>query len=138
VQFDAPDDTFDQQPALSLLPAALLTPIEAIINVSTFDLSEANKELFLGLLVDACCDRIEHYLMQTGFRLAGSLKFEECVRAIIACFSRASAVPLRSRFSRIREVLMVLTSDSRGASFAENLSQLTLMEAQAVISLRRD
>jgi len=64
VKFDAPDDRFDMQPALGLLPRILIAPFEAIINICTTNLSESNKDLMIGLLADACCERLEHYISQ--------------------------------------------------------------------------
>jgi len=138
VRFDLADDLFDQQAALVLLPAALVSPIETMCDITLAELSETNKEVLLLLIVDACCERIEQFILQTGFRFAGALKFEECVRAIMAVLTRAAVTPIRSRFSRLREVLMVLTSDVRSSTFADSLSQITPMEAQAILNLRRD
>jgi len=138
VRFDLADDLFDQQAALVLLPAALVSPIETMCDITLSELTETNKDLLLMLIVDACCERIEQFILQTGFRFAGALKFEECVRAVMAVLTRASVTPIRSRFSRLREVLMVLTSDVRSSTFADSLSQITPTEAQAILSLRRD
>lgn len=138
VRFDLADDLFDQQAALVLLPAALVSPIETMVEITLSELSETNKDVLLVLIVDACCERIEQFILQTGFRFAGALKFEECVRAVMAVLTRASSTPIRSRFSRLREVLMVLTSDVRSSTFADSLSQLTPTEAQTILSLRRD
>lgn len=64
VKFDAPDDRFDMQPALGLIPRILVAPFEAIINICTTNLTESNKDLMIGLLADACCERLEHYISQ--------------------------------------------------------------------------
>ncbi len=138
VRFDLSEETFDQQAALVLLPTAVVTPIETLIEICTGNLSETNKDVLLGLLADACCDRIEQFILQTGFRFAGALKFEECVRAIMSVFVRASTTSIRNRFSRLREVLMVLTSDVKNAGFADSLAQISAAEAQTILSLRRD
>lgn len=138
LRFDAYDDVLDDQPALGLLPSTLVTPIQTLIDISTAEMSEKNKETLLGMIVDVICERIEHFVTQTTFRFAGALKFDECVRAVISMCNKESDLPIRSKFSRLREVMMVLTSDVRSTNFAESLSQLTPTEAQAIINLRLD
>ena len=138
LRFDAQDDALEDQPALQLLPGTLVTPIQTLLDITTSEMSEKNKEIFLVMMVDVICERIEHFVTQTTFRFAGALKFDECVRAVISMCNKESTLPIRSKFSRLREVMMVLTSDVRSTSFAESLSQLTSTEAQAIISLRLD
>lgn len=88
-------------------------------------------------------------IMQTTFSYAGALKLEECIRALNGIFSQASSVSLRSKFSRLREIMLLLTSEVSGASQASgggavsfthqhNLSQISEAEALAFISLRTD
>eukprot|EP00605_Chrysophyceae_sp_TOSAG23-4_P002477 GSChrysophyteH1.ASY1.ANO1.2739.1 assembled CDS len=138
IRFDIPDEKFDEQPALSLLPNLLVKPIEIMLEICISELSEGNKNKLLELLINGCCERIEHFILQNTFRFAGALKFEECIRAVITMCGNKSETSMRAKFSRLREVLMVLTSDVRSISFAESLSQLTPTEAQAVIALRLD
>jgi hypothetical protein len=64
VKFDLTDDRFDAQPSLNLLPKALVVPFETIISICTSNMSETNKDLMVGLLADACCERVEHFLSQ--------------------------------------------------------------------------
>ena len=64
VCFDLPDEAFDAQPALSLLPKSLITPFEAIVNICTSTLGENNKDMVVGLLADACCERVEQFITQ--------------------------------------------------------------------------
>lgn len=80
------------------------------------------------------------YFIQTTFRFAGALKLEEVVRALSTLFARYSTVPVRGKFARLREVLLVLTSDSTtpASIFTENFTQLTSNEVEAFISLRVD
>eukprot|EP01042_Synura_sphagnicola_P000548 gene548-590_t len=106
-----PDNQFDLQPALSLLPKALLAPFEMMLTICMTTLSDPNKELVVGLLAEACCERLERFISQSRFHFAGALKMEECVRALTALFSKHSAVSVRGRFARLREILLVLTSD---------------------------
>jgi hypothetical protein len=87
---------------------------------------------------------------QTSFRFAGALKLEEIVRALSSVFGRHSSLPVRAHFSRLREVMLVLTADastiSTGAggqvggagAFTENFSQLTASEVEVFLSLRLD
>jgi len=139
VKFDLPDERFDAQPALSLLPRILVMPFETLVNICTCCLSETNKDMVVGMLADACCERLEHYITQNSFRFAGALKFEECVRALSAMFTRCSTSPIRGKFSRLREVMLVLTSDVSSSNvIAESFTQLTLAEAQAFAALRID
>ena len=65
VRFDESDATFDNQPALNLLPRILCLPMETIINICTFNISsEGSKDMIVGMLTDACCDRLEHFINQ--------------------------------------------------------------------------
>lgn len=64
VRFDESDAAFDSQPALSLLPRMLCLPLETIINICTFGISEGSKDMVVGMLTDACCDRLEHFINQ--------------------------------------------------------------------------
>lgn len=64
IRFDEPDTTFDAQPALNLLPRILCLPFETIVNICTFNLSERNKDMIVGMLADACCERLEHFITQ--------------------------------------------------------------------------
>ena len=139
VKFDIHDDRFETQPAVALLPRMLIIPFEAIANISTSNLSDTNKDMIIGMLADAVCERLEHFISQTSFRFAGSLKFEECVRAIIALFTRLSTTPIRGKFSRIREIMSVLTSDVTSTNaIADTFTYLTINEVKAFIALRAD
>jgi hypothetical protein len=64
IRFDELDATFDAQPALSLLPRILCLPFETLVNICTFNLSERNKDMIVGMLADACCERLEHFITQ--------------------------------------------------------------------------
>lgn len=66
IRFDETDSAFDAQPALNLLPRILTLPLETIVNICTFNLSERNKDLIVGLLADACCERLEHFITQVN------------------------------------------------------------------------
>lgn len=66
VKFDMADDRFDSQPALALLPKTLVTPFETLVGVCTTTLSESNKDMVVGMLADACCERLEHFISQVG------------------------------------------------------------------------
>jgi hypothetical protein len=69
LRFDEPDATFDAQPALSLLPRIMVLPFETMVNICTFNMSERNKDLVVGLLTDACCEQLEHFITQVLFLL---------------------------------------------------------------------
>ena len=152
VRFDFADNEFDNQPSIALLPGSIVTPVELMAKICVKELSDSNRFIMLHLLAEATCERIEHYITQTSFRFAGALKFEECVRAIISMLTKISSqysigstahngASFRGKFSRLRELMLVLTSDVRGgaaSNFADSLSQLTLTEAQTIISLRLD
>jgi hypothetical protein len=110
--------------------------------------------LYLSSLFFVCIDRlllflstysyIEHFIhilnfFQSSFRFAGALKFEECVRALNDLFSRYSAVLIRDKFSRIRQVMMAITCDVNAPQAqSEHYSHLTANEVQAFMSLRKD
>jgi hypothetical protein len=101
-------------------------------------------ESFLFLLNDLLCESC----IQTNFRFAGALKFEEIVRSLSALFGRHSSAPVRGKFSRLREVMQVLTTDlseCRGeivdpSSFvvSDSFTQLTAGDIESIISLRTD
>ncbi len=78
--------------------------------------------------------------MQTTFRFAGALKLEEIVRSLSALFSRFCSVPVRGRFSRLREVMQVLTSDTTMplGMIGDSFTQLTSSEVEAFLILRVD
>ena len=139
IKFDMNDDRFESQPAVALLPRMLIVPFEAIANISTSNLSDTNKDMIIGMLADAVCERVEHFISQTSYRFAGSLKFEECVRAIIALFTRLSTTPIRGKFSRLREIMSILTSDVTSTNaIADSFTYLTINEVKAFIALRAD
>ena len=64
IKFDAPDDSFDSQPALALLPRGLTAPFDTLISICTTGLGESSRERVLALLIDACCERLEHFISQ--------------------------------------------------------------------------
>ncbi len=67
---------------------------------------------------------------------------EEFVRVLNSLFSRHSSVPIRGKFSRLREILMVLTSDRLSDLVGENSSSsfthLLNHEVDAIYQLRVD
>ena len=125
VKFELDDDKFDAQPAVGLLPRILVTPFDMLLVMCTSGLSESNKDRMVGLMADACCERLEQYVTTSTFRFAGALKFEECVRAICATFTRFSTVPIRGKFSRLREVMLV--SYATKTIYHSDKSQQTLV-----------
>jgi hypothetical protein len=64
VKFDMADDKFDAQPALVLLPRAVVAPVELLIAICTTSLSDNNKDMIIGHLADAVCERLEHFVTQ--------------------------------------------------------------------------
>ncbi len=86
-------------------------------------------------------DRSDHLCLlfrQNSFSFAGALKLEEVVRALTALFSRYSSVPVRGKFSRLREVLLVLTSEGGASLVTDNFTQLTAGEVESFAALRVD
>jgi hypothetical protein len=68
------------------------------------------------------------------------MKLEECIRSVNTLLSQGSTISIRGKFSRLREITLVLTSDittSAAANF-DSLVHLTEVEAQAFLSLRCD
>lgn len=68
---------------------------------------------------------------------------EELIRAITSIFTRSFPIAaVRSKFSRLREILVVLTSDgsllSSGSFVSDSVSQISLSDIQAVLALRLD
>ncbi len=68
------------------------------------------------------------------------MKFEECMRAITNIFTRASSSTIRSRFARLREIFVVITSDlsMSGGLATDSFSHLTPDEIEAFLALRVD
>jgi hypothetical protein len=64
IRFDEQDSLFDAQPALNLLPRILCLPFETLVNICTFNLGERSKDMIVGMLADACCERLEHFITQ--------------------------------------------------------------------------
>jgi len=62
------------------------------------------------------------------------------VRALNALFTRRSSIPVRGKFSRLREVMLVLTADNTtpASAIVDSCSQLTAAEIDAFLSLRID
>jgi hypothetical protein len=167
IRFDTPDEKFDAQPALVLLPRSIVAPVELLLAICTTGLSDTNKDIVVGYLADAICERLEHFvsqvkkfgvallvcfvylvriLLQTTFRFAGALKFEECIRAVNSALSKASSTSLRGKFSRLREILLILTSDVSSLAAGGSGSGVALdagttlsnNEVMAYLSLRAD
>ena len=141
IRLELPDEKFDQQPAVSLLPRALVLPFEALLEMLTASMTDTNRDLLVGLLADACCERVEHFVTQNTFGFAGALKMEECVRALGTVFSRASGPVgggIRGKFGRLREIMLVLTSDSSSSATLAESSSLTHSEVTAFLGLRVD
>ena len=66
IRFDLPDDKFDNQPAVALLPKMLITPFEILVGICTCALSESNKDMMVAVLADACAERLEHFIVQVS------------------------------------------------------------------------
>lgn len=64
VQLQLSDNAFLSQPAIELLPKLLLFPLAAITTSCTFNMSEANKSLFLDAFTDGCTKQFEYFLYQ--------------------------------------------------------------------------
>jgi hypothetical protein len=141
IKFELPDEKFEAQPALALLPKALVLPFETVVSICTSNMSDVNKDVVVGMLTDACTERLEHFIAQNQFRFSGALKFEECVRALSGMFGRASSSSslIRSKFSRLREIMIVLTSDNADLlQTTDTFTHLTSSEVSAFASLRID
>lgn len=140
IRFDERDFAFESQPVLVLLPKIVTVPFETLVGLYTFGLSETNKDMIVGMLADACCEKLEQFVYQTTFSAAGALKLEEIVRALGSLFSRHASSPVRGKFARLREIMQVLTVDesSRMAVSADSFTHLTANEVDALLGLRID
>lgn len=141
VKFDLPDDAFESQTAVAYLPKSFVTPIEVIINICTSHMSDFCKDIVISMLSETFCEAIEHLITQTSFRYSGALKFEEVTRSVISLLSKQSSISIRTKFTRLREILTVLTFDFSSSSnnaMTENYSQLTNNEVLAFIANRQD
>eukprot|EP01034_Spumella_vulgaris_P023258 gene23258-29470_t len=96
------------------------------------------------MLVAVCCEKSEQFVTQNNFRFAGALKLEEIVRSLSALFGRYSSAPVRGKFSRLREVMQVLTTDLSACTggvtdavklvTSESFTQLTASDVEAIIA----
>ncbi len=165
VRFDEADILFDNQSALNLLPKVIMLPFETMLNICTYKLSEWIRDMIVGQLVTICSESCEQFItqvdvpyfdrtlqitcfVQTNFRFAGALKLEEIIRSLIVLFGRHSASPVRGKFSRLREVIQVLTTDLSGCLgnidnatilvASESFTQLTTSNIESILLLRID
>ena len=80
-------------------------------------------------------------MMQSSFSFAGALKIEECFRALCGIFTHAASNSLRAKFARLREVLLVLTSDVAGGSSLSHHDSFNILneaDIKTICSLRID
>lgn len=64
VKWNLPDDTFDIQPAVSLLPKSIIDPIGILVSLCTCDVSDTAKESIVLLIIGSTAHRIEQYILQ--------------------------------------------------------------------------
>ena len=64
IRFDLADDRFDTQASVSLLPRILVVQFEMIVSVCTCHLSEASKDLVVGMLAEVAAERMELFVTQ--------------------------------------------------------------------------
>lgn len=69
IRFDIEDEAFDMQPMVQMLPKLLVVPFEVLINICTANLSESNRDIMIGMMVDAYCLRFEQFVSQVHFIL---------------------------------------------------------------------
>lgn len=86
------DDKFDNQPAHGLLPKLLLTPFEQLLLMCTKGLSDANKDIMVGLLADAYCERVEHFISQVSKPL---ISYHAISLNVMSCYVTSYRVILR-------------------------------------------
>ncbi len=55
---------FDQQASLPYFPRVITEPFEIIISIVSTGLSEENRDIMIGLLADACSERLQHFINQ--------------------------------------------------------------------------
>lgn len=63
---------------------------------------------------------------------------EEIIRALNNLFSRHSSIPIRGKFSRLRELLMVLTSEKLSDVMNDNFTHLLNNDISNIYQLRVD
>lgn len=64
IKLDLDDELFDLQPAVSVLPKALVNPLESILDICTNAMSETNKDVTVGLLANTCSEKLEQFIYQ--------------------------------------------------------------------------
>lgn len=61
---------------------------------------------------------------------------EEIVRALSSLFTKHASSPVRGKFSRLREIMLVLTAENIEFARGENFTNLTANEVDAFFGLR--
>jgi len=61
---------------------------------------------------------------------------EEIVRALSSLYAKHASSPIRGKFSRLREIMMVLTAENYEFVRNENFTNLTANEVEAFFGLR--
>lgn len=64
VKWNLPDESFDMQPAVEMLPKAIVDPVEILVSLCTYDASDMAKETITQLLIDTSAHRLEQYILQ--------------------------------------------------------------------------
>lgn len=63
---------------------------------------------------------------------------EEISRTLSTLFSKFSTVPVRGKFSRLREIMMVLTTETKNSLVTDHFTLLTTKEIDTFLYLRSD
>lgn len=64
------------------------------------------------------------------------MKMEETVRSLHGLFARYAGPSVRLKFTRLKEMMQVLTSPTLGDSLNDNYTVLTASEIEALFALR--
>ncbi len=64
IRFDLPDEAFDLQPMVQMLPKLLVVPFEVLISMCTASLSEGNRDMMIAMMVEGYCTRTESFISQ--------------------------------------------------------------------------
>eukprot|EP01031_Cornospumella_fuschlensis_P042145 gene42145-51461_t len=137
IHYTYTDSKFEEQPNLYILPRIYTTPMEYLLHASTQGLTEKVSDKVVGYIAEVCVEQFERYIRNTRMSFAASLKWDEVVRALLALFGKFSTSPIRSKFTRLKEVMQVLTSPSLKDIMGDHAcTSLTVTDVEAVFSMR--
>lgn len=66
IQYNLPDQRFEDQSNLVVLPRIIVVPVENILYLLTNNLSEKAKSLLIAFTAEVCCEKLEGFIRQVS------------------------------------------------------------------------